>query len=628
MTRLWHFLVGVFLNIALCVTPSSGDDLRQLSVDSAWLALLHTHPGALFFDFKSEIDSDAFFLSPSGKYDPYKEIVQNVETFFQEPLNTEHICKFPARYEFLRERLRKEVATVEELCPEVLNERRWRDAKGVSLVFAESFLRNPASMFGHTFLRFERRDLKHSRLLDDTLTFAASSGGQGGLSLVFNGLTGGYAGAFKSAPYYIRVKQYSDIDRRDLREYRATLTEDELRFLQLHMIELKHAAIDYYFFDENCSYHLLSLFRILRPHEPLLQSKPPYVIPIDTVRVLKRLGLIEKVPVYRPSLSSELQMMSDLLTVEEAELVEDISAGEFQHVSEQPYSSLAPDRQALVLSAADTLLRFHEADGQEGTVLKRKKIADERSLIGRVRSPASLVSDKKGDPLDGHLSSAVRATTGTILYRGDLREFLSLGGRPALHALSDPAPGYQREAELEFLEPELRWYGDGGTLSLEKLKLFRLQAMPATMKLYQPYSWKMSSELRRFRFESEERKLVFTPSFAVGRSYRVTTALRASLLLSGDSYFSSHFDDGVELAPGVIGQLQWSGGQRWQWLIEGGASYAPLDLQSWLSTFSAKQGYSINKQLAQRLTIRSSEEGARDRDYEFMLNLDYFFSSF
>ena len=82
------------------------------------------------------------------------------------------------------------------------------DADSVSLIFASSYLSNPASMFGHTFLRLGRRATGHDDVLrDNTLNFAANAGNYGGMLYAVKGLLGLYPGQYTVMPYYMKIPE-------------------------------------------------------------------------------------------------------------------------------------------------------------------------------------------------------------------------------------------------------------------------------------------------------------------------------------------------------------------------------------------------------------------------------------
>src|SRR5207247_7522605 len=99
---------------------------------------------------------------------------------------------------------------------------------------------------------------------------------------------GGYPGTFSILPYYLKVREYSDMENRDLWEYELELAPPELERVLLHLWELLPAYYQYYFFDENCSYHLLGLLQVARPELELPAPFRWWALPVDTVRSEER----------------------------------------------------------------------------------------------------------------------------------------------------------------------------------------------------------------------------------------------------------------------------------------------------------------------------------------------------
>ena len=77
-------------------------------------------------------------------------------------------------------------------------------------------------MYGHTLLRMDAADQdERTRLLAYTINFAAGTEETSGFMYVLKGLFGGYPGVFSMLPYYLKVREYSDLEHRDLWEYRS-----------------------------------------------------------------------------------------------------------------------------------------------------------------------------------------------------------------------------------------------------------------------------------------------------------------------------------------------------------------------------------------------------------------------
>jgi len=243
---------------------------HRLADRPEWHALLHYKPRLIIPGVKSLVDAHNFFNSPSGKTDPRAELEATLASFFSiaNAEEREHPqCVFVARYAWLKQALSFDGKKLpEQRC---LRFERWYsrlNPRQLSLVFASAYLNNPASMFGHTLLRIDAEGQDEgTRLLAYAANYAANANQERGLSFAINGVFGGYPGRFSVAPYYRKVKEYGDIDNRDLWEYQLNFSREEVERVLKHLWELWLVYFDYFFFDENCSYHLLSLLEVARP---------------------------------------------------------------------------------------------------------------------------------------------------------------------------------------------------------------------------------------------------------------------------------------------------------------------------------------------------------------------------
>jgi len=240
---------------------------KQLADTAMWRTLVHYRVHPLSRVDRSLADDRDFFLSPQGVRDPAQELDATLAAFFDtdtlHALGQPAACRFIARYQWLHEQLHFDASIMPP--PDCPRYRQWRagiQADKVTLIFPSAYLNSPASMYGHTFLRLDPRPepgQASSPLLSYAVNYAANGDENEGLAYALKGLTGLYAGQFTNAPYYLRIREYNDLENRDIWEYELTLTPQEIDRLLAHTWELGPTRFDYYFFDENCSYHLLSL---------------------------------------------------------------------------------------------------------------------------------------------------------------------------------------------------------------------------------------------------------------------------------------------------------------------------------------------------------------------------------
>ena len=112
---------------------------------------------------------------------------------------------------------------------------------------------------------------------------------------------GGFPGRYAVLPFYVKIQEYNNFESRDLWEYELLLSPDEMQWLVLHLWELRPTSFDYYFFQENCSYQMLTLIEAAKPELELTSQFVFHVIPADTVKVLRNLTGLLSEPVFRAS---------------------------------------------------------------------------------------------------------------------------------------------------------------------------------------------------------------------------------------------------------------------------------------------------------------------------------------
>ena len=291
-------LAFVVLMFSPMKTSSAEPSLADLSKNPQWLKLLHYRGGS------SLDDGSHFFLDPAGKKEPEKELSAFLTELESKgtkrtygTLKQTAYCGFPARRKWLEKKLGREFP--KEKCSDYEKYFLETEADAVSLVFSTAYPNNPASMFGHTFLKFSRKG--KSELMDPAVSYAAMIGGDASIVFMIKGLFGGYPGAFSLNRYYDKINEYNHAESRDLWEYEIALKKDEVDFLRDHFWELANLSLfDYFFFDENCASLLLESIEVLRP-DWRISKFWYYVIPSETTKkVAQQEGAVRSIQ-FRPS---------------------------------------------------------------------------------------------------------------------------------------------------------------------------------------------------------------------------------------------------------------------------------------------------------------------------------------
>ncbi len=396
---------------------------------------------------ESEIDDPNFFFAKDGKRNPNSELNATLDAFFSDEAKDDNssICKFPARYAWLKEKLHGDNFPKAE-CKEYEKILKRVDPKSTTLVFPAAHINSPASMFGHTFLRINSS--YNSKLLSYAINYAADANTktENGVVFAIKGLVGGYYGLYSLLPYYEKLKEYRDSEQRDIWEYDLNLTQDETMQMFRHIWEMNGTHSYYYFFTENCSYNMLWLLEVARPSLELRKHFTYQVIPLETVHVAKAAGLIDGEN-YRPSKRKKLLKYETLLKKQYEELPLELVASKISAKDIKNNSSIDIDQKRYILESGIEYLEYQYSRGEikkENYLGLFHAMTTERAKLG-ITKPLEIKTPP--NPLDGH--RAVRAEVGAGVRDGDFISFLGI--RPAYHDLEDSEYGFLRGTQIEFL---------------------------------------------------------------------------------------------------------------------------------------------------------------------------------
>jgi len=473
----------------------------KLAEQREWHLLLHYRKG-LFGGYESEQDDPGFFLSPSGKTDPAAELNATLAKFFSDELvgstRQPAQCAFIARYHWLKEQLNFDST---RLLPRACERfHRWYEdfeVQSISLIFPSAFLNNPASMFGHTLFRVDQRgQTEQTRILAYTINYAAQVPPDAGLAFPVKGIFGIYKGYFSTIPYYLKVREYRDIENRDIWEYRLNLTENQLRRFLMHAWELGNAYFDYFFFKENCSYHLMALLDYADPNLHLTDEFVLWTVPADTVRLISsKPGLVSDIA-YRPSRSTVIKRKRESLPAAERDLAQRITQDP-EAIAAPAFTQLNLPRQAFLLDLASDYLRYRieTTDSPKPEWKERNKaVLTARSQL-RIPSEEFTVRPFARQPELGHKTSRVMIGGGWRNH--DTFEEVSVRG--GYHDLLDPEVGYTPDAQIEMASITVRHYNNADQTRVERATLLNLLSLSPIDSVFHAPSWKLNIGMNTIR---------------------------------------------------------------------------------------------------------------------------------
>lgn len=466
---------------ALFCSSAQALDTKALATHPYWLKLGHYLPATLS-DYKSTIDSPRFFLSAEGKTSPEAELKATIDALYHQDKDQvkANRCLYPARYTWLEQQQGRQA----RLDCEALN--NWREVlnpKGLTLVFPTAFMGNPSSMFGHTLLRVDAKDqTRHKELVAFAINFAAEPLAQDNAALyAVKGIIGSYPGRFTVMPYYRKVREYNDIESRDIWEYPINLSEQEVNRILLHLWEMELAEFDYYFIDENCSYQLLALLELARDDLQLTDAFPLHAIPSDTVTALKDAGLLSA-PKYRESFGTRLQHQADEIAPELFDAAIAAKNGDFP--SPEQYTDI---ERAAILELAYEWLNFdlyNQGLERSPTAKRLTQLLYQRSRI-KTASPFSKITPPDSSPDQGHGSTRLGLTSS---YSSIDDAKLILEWRASYHDLLDSQQGFIPGAKISFLDTKLSINRDSD-IKLEQFMLLDAMSLAPNNRVFDNAAW-------------------------------------------------------------------------------------------------------------------------------------------
>lgn len=526
---------------------------KALSSSPRWQALLHYRSNLITPGVTSEVDAVNFFLAADGKTNPEAELEATLLAFFNPspsgPGRQPAQCRFVARYHWLKQALNFDPARLpEQPCHEFHDWITALDPQSVTLIFPTAYLNNPSSMFGHTLLRVDAKGQgDQTRLLAYALNYAAVTGNDGGVLFAVKGIFGAYPGVFSIAPYYLRVRQYNDIENRDIWEYQLNFSAAEVRFMLMHVWELRHSYFDYFFFDENCSYHLLGLLDVARPSLELTRQFRGWVIPSETVRALVMRAKLVKRVVYRPSRRTALAYRMSRLAGAQRVTVSRLVNGTMTP-GQLALRQLSVADRANLLEIGYELLNYkivtRQIDKKALDTVGYRLLAA-RSALG-YRTDAPPVPEPAVRPDQGHPTARVALGYGNM----DGHWYQAIKLRPAYHDLLDPPGGYVPGAQIKFLDFTLSHLAGSNTVRLENAAVVDIVSLTPVSALKYPVSWKINAGVLRHHLTRNKNPMAMHINGGAGVTWSPLQGAMVYGMLEGTLDAGDGLDGGYALGIG------------------------------------------------------------------------------
>lgn len=547
-------------------------NLEQLSQSPKWkkLLLLKSDSADKDGSYQSYVTSDNFYLDITNKnnksFNPLNELQSTISAFFLSEIDpttskeTVHAqCLFPARLMLIKAKLDlTSYGNLPEInCTDYQSWQKSLSANSISVVFASGYMSNPASMYGHLFLKINSDLQNKSELLNNSLNYGAIvPNDENPVVYVMRGIFGGYKAAFSDQQFYMHNHNYGEVELRDMWEYKLGISPQDTRFITAHIWELLNNRFDYYFIDENCAYHIAKLLELVL-EQPLIESNSLWVIPSSVAKQLDTsiykghplTKNIEFLPsresilhdIYR-DLPDELKHHSQLMIDNHF----DFNAAHFQ--------SLNAEQKAQVIEALFQYIHVIEQKGTDKLVTKpiRRKLALARLTLPKGKAiHSSTVTDKKAP----HLGMKPSKFSSGVLHSQSSRDYILAGFRMTYFDDVSTSEGRAKFSNLEMIDIEI-------IANKDKLKLYRFDIVDID-SLYLPATpWTNDSAAAwsvRLGYEQLNNSCfdcgVYFAEGDYGLSMLLSSDYLAYAMLGAKAFAGEDSDVHISAKLGLIGEL-------------------------------------------------------------------------
>jgi hypothetical protein len=330
------FIYLFFTYVLLSSTINISDKkLDELAKNPIWLQMLY------YENTKSSILDKNYFLSKDGSTNPKNELIETINGFYnknKKNFNKNAICKYPARYYWLSNQIK--LPNYQIINSKCSNLKTWSKIyvnKEISFIFAGSYLGNPGSIFGHSFINIKTNN--DNNLFDLAIGYSANIPKDDSMIVyIYKGFFGGYDGILLDKFYYTKELAYSDVEFRDMWEYELDLSTYQKTLLTLHIWEILGKKSQYFFTNKNCAYQIAKMLEIII-NQKVVSSSVLWYPPIDTFHRLRELkssnssSLIKNIKLH-PSSQRKLYDKYNLLSEKEKNIIFNIIENNYhKHIS-------------------------------------------------------------------------------------------------------------------------------------------------------------------------------------------------------------------------------------------------------------------------------------------------------
>lgn len=394
MIKIYIFFFLILIPLLVADEIETNQTLNTIAHERTWLKLLYYDETTK----QSDVVSKEYFLSDRGAFDPLEELKSTINSYYEpfpEDPNEHAICRFPARYEWLNQKVHlKNYQRIPTKCAKLRQSMDETQIDSLSLMFVSGYLGNPASSFGHSFFKLNNYTQSSNNLFDLSISYGADVPiNENIFAYMYKGLTGKYDAAFKDKYFFSQDLVYSNNEFRDIWEYKLNLSKEKVSFFQLHLWEIVGKNFQYLFLNKNCGYELSKMLEIIQDEE-IAKSSYLWFAPIETFHTLSEIDSnhsIIKQKIFHPSEQKKVYKKFQMLSETEQEIATDLVKNEM----EDPFGRLYGLEDAMKIDIMNFIITYYNYIlVKEKGDLKYEELK-KKALLYRFALPAQREADPK-----------------------------------------------------------------------------------------------------------------------------------------------------------------------------------------------------------------------------------------
>lgn len=418
---------------------------KNLHKSHIWNSLLHVR------DNKPKIKANNFLLTYNN-FSLENELIATIESFQK----GQNICKFPARYYWLKNELRDTKFKLPILTCEDDNFQEYlkkTNPSSLELVFVSENITSPSSMMGHVF--FKINGYEDSELRQNAVSFFTVIDTVNIPLLITKSTFTGMKGYFILSPYKKQTFRYLNLEQRNIWEYPLKLTTDQMKIIYYHFWELKDVDMKYFFTGFNCATVVDDILSIAT--NKYKRDDYLWVTPKDVIKKANKYNLLQEMKII-PSIEWKLQMLNDYIDNPKKTkyLISLINLKKFEQLQEQKLSNY--EKEYLLTYLQYVYINSNKVSYNEYVKIKDiLNTQEDNFIIKKYKNPINTANDSQ-------LS---------LTYNND--NALTISFLPTANTIYDDNRNYFSESSLKIAQFDLQIKDQ--IVSLNKFTFYDMQLL-------------------------------------------------------------------------------------------------------------------------------------------------------